>query len=99
MREGVEFILREKGDAEKPNCTVEVQFNLSTRGVAFKDELKEVIPRRRWHYDPELHRWFIALQELDRAITIARKHFDHVYKTEGTRRVDVVTGASQEGLF
>lgn len=99
MSNAVEIIRRDRGVPAAPACTVQLVFALSVSGVAFKDDVKREVPPGAWHYDPEDHRWFVMPKFFDLVVVIAMRHFDHVYEAEGTRRVDLVTGSEQKGLF
>jgi len=85
-----EFIVRERGPAEHPDLTIEVD---STYDAGFVEALKAALRHgvhRCWDADKE--RWYISPSMLDRAVDIAKQYFSNVFKTDGEDVIDLQTG-------
>jgi hypothetical protein len=95
-----DFITRTRGIDDYPEHTVEITFTFDNDGKAFKDELKRALPPGTWHYAGD-GRWFILPKFQEQAEGIARKHFRRVYRTSGTKSVELKSGQvhEQRGLF
>lgn len=94
-----EFIVRERGIADHPNLTVEVE---STYNEEFVNALKGALrhgSERAW--DGDLKRWFISPAVLEKTCLIAGRFYGKVYLVEGDKITDIISGQSSEqaGLF
>jgi hypothetical protein len=85
-----EFIVREKGVADWPLLTIEVESSYSPQ---FVDELKAVLShgtQRAWV--PDLKRWYVSPAVLDAAVEVAKHWFRNVYLTEGENITELNSG-------
>lgn len=95
-----EFIIREKGHERAPACTVEIQNSFRRE---FGEQLMRELSRGAWFYDADASpRCFRILpSHLEQAIEIARQHFKSIFKIEGEKIEDIISGDTKEqpGLF
>jgi len=91
-----EFTVRARGPKDHPKLTVEVE---SSYNMLFVDALKSNLKNNsERHWDPDAVRWWITPAALDKMIQIATKHYEKVYKVEGNKVTDCITGHSYEAL-
>lgn len=94
-----EFIVRERGIADHPNLTVEVE---STYNEEFVNALKAALrhgSERAW--EPELKRWFSRRRSLNESVRSRESITATSTLVEGDKITDLITGQASEqtGLF